>query len=102
MGRDFFGGHSKSQQFKFSMDSTRWPTVEYNNLCIDKNWLLEYSKGIHLWSKTEDKRSMVPNKDPPPFSPHQMKSHEEVKKGLKGFIVHWNQMANDNHLGEFR
>jgi len=31
-----------------------------------------------------------------------MKSHEEEKKVLKGFIVQWNQMANNNNLGEFK
>jgi len=88
MGRDFLGGHSKSQQFKFSMDSTRWLVVEYNNLCMDKNWLPEHDKGICLWTKTEDMCPMVPDKDLPPLAPHQMKSHEEVKKGLKDFIAH--------------
>jgi len=99
---DFLGGHSKSQQFKFSMDYTKWLLMEYKNMCIDKNWLLEYKKGIRFWSQIEDRCSMVLNEDLLPLVPHQMKSHKEVKKGLMGFIAQWNQMANDDNLGEFR
>jgi len=45
---DFLGGHSKSQQFKFFMDSIGWPIIKYKNLCMDKKWLLEHGKGIRL------------------------------------------------------
>ena len=30
-GGDFLSGHSKSQQFKFYMDSSGWPLMEYKN-----------------------------------------------------------------------
>jgi hypothetical protein len=101
-GGDVLGGHSKSQQFKFFMDSNGWPLMEYKNLCTDKNWLPEHGKGIRLWSETEDGLPKVPSGSPPPLAPQQMKSLEEVKKGLNGFIAHWNKMANDDLSGEFR
>src|SRR5579875_2933472 len=84
------------------MDSTRWPLIEYKNLCTDKNWLLEDGKGIRLWSETEDGRPKVPSGSPPPLAPHLMKALEEVKKGLNGFIALWNRMADNDLSGEFR
>ena len=32
---DFLEGHSKCQQFKFYMDSSGWPLMEYKNLCTN-------------------------------------------------------------------
>ena len=101
-GGDFLEGHSKSQQFKFYMDSTGWPLMEYKNLCTDKNWLPEDGKGIRLWSETEDGRPKVPSGSPTPLAPHPMKALDEVRKGLDGFIALWNRMADNDHSGEFR
>jgi hypothetical protein len=101
-GGDFLGGHSKSQQFKFYMDSSGWPLMEYKNLCTDKNWLPEHGKGIRLWSETEDGRPKVPSGSPPPLAPQPMKALEEVKKGLNSFVAHWKKMSNDEETGEFR
>jgi len=102
IGGDFLGGYSKSQQFKFSKDSTWWPIMRYKNLCTNKNSLLEQGKGICLWSETKEGCPMMPNEALLPLTSHQMKSHEEVKKDLKSFIIHWNQMANDHYSRKFK
>ena len=39
-------GHSKVQQFKFHMDPSGWPVMEYKHMCTDKKWLPEDGKGI--------------------------------------------------------
>ena len=101
-GGDFLSGHSKSQQFKFYMDSSGWPLMEYKNLCTDKIWLPEHGNGIRLWSETEDGRPRVPSGDPLPLVPQKMRSLDEIKRGLNGFIAHWNGMAEDDLSGEFR
>jgi len=85
---DFLGGHSKSQEIKFSMDSTRWPIIEYRNLYKDKKLLSEHIKGICLWSKTKDSCPKVPSNSRPPLALHSMKSLEEIKKGLNNFVAH--------------
>jgi len=69
IGGDFLEGHSRSQPFKFYMDSSVWPLMEYKNLCTDKDWLLEDRKEIQLWSKTKDGRPKVPSGSPPPLTP---------------------------------
>ena len=101
-GGDFLSGHSKSQQFKFYMDSNGWPLMEYKLLCTDKVWLPEHDNGIRLWSETEDGRPKVPIGDPLPLVPHKMCALDEIKKGLNGFIAHWTGMADDDLSGEFR
>jgi hypothetical protein len=76
--------------------------MEYKNLCTDKKWLPEDGKGIRLWSETEDGRPILPSGDPPPLVPEKMRSLDEIKRGLNGFIAHWSRMADDDQSGEFR
>ena len=45
-GGQFLEGHSKVQQFKFHMDPSGWPVMEYKHMCTDKKWLPEDGKGI--------------------------------------------------------
>ena len=99
---DFLEGHSTCQQFKFYMDSTGWPLMEYKNLCTGPKWLPEHGNGICLWSETEDGRPKVPRGSPPPVAPEKKRTYDETKKGLDGFIAYWTQMANEDHSGEFR
>ena len=99
---DFLEGHSRSQQFKFHMDSSGLPLMEYKNLCIDIDWLPEGGKGIRLWSETEDGLPKVPQGDPPPLLPRTMKSVDKIKKDLNGFIALWSGMADDDQSQEFR
>jgi hypothetical protein len=101
-GGDFLEGHSRSQQFKFHMDSSGWPLMEYKNLCTDREWLPDHGKGIRLWSETEDGLPKVPSGVPPPLLPRNMKALDEIKKGLNGFIALWSAMAHDEQSGDFR
>ena len=44
----------------------------------------------------------VPNGDPMALKPEKMRGHDEVCKGLGGFLNLWNGMANDDLLEEFQ
>ena len=95
-------GHSKVQQFKFHMDPNGWPVMEYKHMCTDKKWLPEDGKGIRLWSETEENGPRVSIGSPRPIRPQEMRSIEEIKKGLDGYIEYWRKMADSDESGEFR
>ena len=77
---DFFEGHSLCQQFKFYMDSTGWPLMEYKNLCTNPKWLPEHGNGIRLWSETEDGCPKVPRGSPPPLAPKKKKLMMKLRR----------------------
>ena len=58
--------------------------------------------GICLWKETIGGSPKVPHEDPKALKPLQMRGHDEVCKGLGGFINLWNTMANDDLSGEFQ
>ena len=95
-------GHSKVQQFKFHMDLSGWPVMQYKHMCTDKKWLPEDGKGIRLWSETEENGSRVPTGSLRPIHPQEMRLIEEIKKGLDGYIGYWRKMAHSDESGEFR
>ena len=68
-GGQFLEGHSKVQQFRFHMDPSGWPLMEYKHMCTDKKWLPEDGKGIRLWSETEG-------------------NGREYRQGVRGQYVH--------------
>ena len=99
---DELEGHSKAQQFKFFKDSSGWPLMEYKNLCTDPKWLPPHGNGIRLWCESEDGLPIVPSGSPLPLAPQLMKGLDDIKKGLNGYVGHWNTMSNDDYIGEFR
>ena len=99
---DELEGHSKAQQFKFFKDSSGWPLMEYKNLCTDPKWLPAHGNGIRLWCESEDGLPIVPSGSPLPLAPQLMKGLDDIKKGLNGYVGHWNTMSNDDYTGEFR
>ena len=44
----------------------------------------------------------MPCGDPKALEPQKMRGHDEVCKGLGGYINLWSTMANDDFFGEFR
>ena len=71
-------------------------------MCTDKKWLPEDGKGIRLWAETEENGPRVPTGSPRPVRPQEMRSIEEIKKGLDGYIEYWWKMADSDESGEFR
>ena len=99
---DELEGQSKAQQFKFFKDSSGWPLMEYKNLYTDPKWLPAHGNGIRLWCESEDGLPIVPSGSPLPLAPQLMKGLDDIKKGLNGYVGHWNTMLNDDYTGEFR
>ena len=100
--RDALAGHTNAQQFKFYRNANGWPLMQYKLLCTDNEWLPKEGGGIRLWKETEDGSPKVPSGDPMPSRPQKMRGHDEVCKGLGGFLNLWSSMANDDFSGEFR
>ena len=76
--------------------------MQYKLLCTDNEWLPKEGGGIRLWKETEDGSPKVPCGDPMALKPQKMCGHDEVYKGLGGFLNLWSAMANDDFSGEFR
>ena len=101
-GRDALAGHTNAKQFKFYRNSNGWPLMQYKLLCTDNEWLPKEGGGIQLWKETKDGSPKVSSGDPMPLRPQKMCGHDEVCKGLGGFLNLWSSMANDDFSGEFR
>ena len=101
-GHDALAGHTYAQQFKFYRNGNGWPLMQYKLLCTDNEWLPKKGGGIRLWKETEDGSPKVPCGDPMALKPQKMRGHDEVYKGLRGFLNLWSAMANDDFSGEFR
>ena len=101
-GRDALAGHTNAQQFKFYRNGNGWPLMQYKLLCTDNEWLPKEGGGIWFWKETEDGSPKVPSGDPMPLRPQKMRGHDEVCKGVGGFLNLWSSMANDDFSGEFR
>ena len=71
-------------------------------LCTDNKWLPKEGRGIWLWKQIEDGLPKVPFGDLKALKPQKMHAHDEVCKGLGGFLNLWSAMANDDFFGEFR
>ena len=99
--RDALIGHTNAQQFKFYKHANGWPMMQYKLLCMDNEWLPKEDGGIRLWNETNIGTPRVPNGDPMALKPEKMRGHDEVCKGLRGFLNLWNGMANDDLSGEF-
>ena len=102
IGCDALVGHTNAQQFKFYKNANGWPLMQYKLLCIDNKWLPKKGGGIWLWKETEDGSLKVPRGDLKALKPQKMCGHDEVCKGIGGFLNLWSAMANDDFLGEFR
>ena len=76
--------------------------MQYKLLCSDNEWLPKEGGGIRLWKETEDGSPKVPCGDPMALKPQKMRGHDEVYKGLGGFLicgVLWLMMISLGNLG---
>ena len=76
--------------------------MQYKLLCTNNEWLPKEDGGIRLWNETNIGTPRVRNGNPMALKPEKMHGHDEVCKGLGGFLNLWNGMANDDLSGEFR
>ena len=101
-GRDALIRHTNAQEFKFYRNANGWPLMQYKLLCTNNKWLPKEGGGIWLWKQIEDGSPKVPLGDSKALKPEKMCRHDEVYKGLGGFLNLWSAMANDDFSGEFR
>ena len=76
--------------------------MQYKLLCTDNEWLPKEDGGIRLWNETNIGTPRVFNGDLMALKLEKMRGHNEVCKGLGGFLNLWNGMANDDLSREFR
>ena len=100
-GCDALVEHTNPQQFKFYRNGNGRPLMLYKLMCTDNKWLPKEGGGIWLWKKTKDGSLKVPCGDLMALKPQKMCGHNEVYKGLRGFLNLWSAMANDDFSGEF-
>ena len=101
VGENALLGHTKAQQFKFYVDASRCPVMKYKLLCTDDDWLPREG-GIKLWKDDLQGRAMWPRRFPIAIQPSSMRNIDEIKRGLQGFINHWEQLSHEDYIGEYR
>ena len=62
--------------------------MKYKLLCTDDNQLPQDGE-IKLWKDDLQRKAMWPRGFPIAVQPSSMRSIDEIKKGLQGFIIHW-------------
>jgi hypothetical protein len=97
-GRDKLIGHTRGQQFKFSMHNGE-PIMQYKILCTDLLWKPDI--GINLWKLDSDGKQVWPHGEPTPAPPIPMKKEDNIIKGLSSFIDLWESLAQRDHTGSY-
>ena len=101
VGENALLGHTKAQQFKFYVDASGCPLMKYKLLCKDDDWLPREG-GIKLWKDDLQGRAMWPRGFSIAVQPSSMRNIDEIKRGLQGFINHWEQLSHEDCTGEYR
>ena len=101
VGENALLGHTKAQQFKFYVDASGCPVMKYKLLCTDDDWLPREG-GIKLWKDNLQGRAMWPRGFPIAVQPSSMRNIDEIKRGLQGFINHWEQLSHEDCTEEYR
>ena len=92
--------YSKAQQFKFYVNAMGCPVMKYKLLCTDDDWLLRDS-GIKLWKEDSQGQALWPRGYPNAVEPSSMRNLEDIKRGLQGFINHWDKLSEEDSTGEY-
>ena len=99
-GNDILVGHTKPQQVKLYLDSTRCPVMMYKMLCTDANWLGENGRGIKLWKEDAEGHSLWPRGSPLHVPQNAMNDVQNIVKGISRFIKYWEKLCNADVTGE--
>jgi hypothetical protein len=98
-GDEALEGHTKTQQFKFYVDSSGCPVMKYRILCSNPDWLPKEHGGIKLWREEEEGRTLWPHEEPTPLSVQPMKNLHEILRGISGFMKYWEKLSNEDSTG---
>ena len=66
--------------------------MKYKLLCMDDEWLPR-DGGIWLWKEDSEGRALWPRRIPNAVQPSAMRNFDDIKRGLQGFINHWEQLS---------
>jgi hypothetical protein len=80
-------GHTKGRQFLFYRRENGNPLMQYKLQCIDEKWLPE--EGIQLWKVDSGGLVQIPTRVPKAVMLHPMKGHDDIVRGLDGYIQYW-------------
>ena len=83
-GDEAIVGHTKAQQFKFYVDSTRSHVMKYKRFCTDMYLLPKEGSEMQLWQEDSEGRTLWPRRVPPPVVLSLMRNLEDVFKGIFG------------------
>ena len=95
-------GHTKAQQFKFYVDSSSIPWMQYKIHCTDGDWLPRDGVGIKLWKEDIAGRPILPSGTSLALIPERMKNLDEIVKGIAGFILYWKNAGAQHNYAVFQ
>ena len=87
MSDDILIRHTKERQFLFYKGKNGNPLIQYKLQCTNEKWLPVI--GIQLWKVDLLGMTRLPSGVPKTVMPRPMKRHNDVMKGLNGYIQYW-------------
>jgi hypothetical protein len=100
MSRKQLVGHSNGRQYKFFVDDSGWPIMQYKLKCTNTTW--EPKDGLKLWKEDAEHNPVLPEGDPPAVKPKKMTNEAEIVHGLDGYIRHWTKISNEDTTVEYK
>jgi hypothetical protein len=100
VSEDTLIGHTKGRQFLFYRGENGNPLMQYKLRCTDENW--QPTEGIQLWQVDSFGKSKLPSGVPSTVMPRPMKCHDEIVRGITGFIQHWQEEGDADVTGLYR
>jgi hypothetical protein len=93
-------GHTKRRQFLFYRGGNGNPLMQYKLRCTDEKWLPE--EGIQLWKVDSRGLVQIPTGVPKAVMPRPMKGHDDIVKGLNGYIQYWTAEGQKDVTGLYK
>jgi hypothetical protein len=80
-------GHTKGRQFLFYRGENGNPLMQYKLRCTDDKWLPK--EGIQSWKVDLEGLVRIPTGVPKVVMTRPMKGHNDIVRGLSGYIKYW-------------
>jgi hypothetical protein len=93
-------GHTKGRQFLFYKGENGNPLMQYKLRCTDEKWLPV--EGIQLWKVDSQGMASLPSGVPKAVMPRPMKGHDDIVKGLNGYIQYWTLEGQRDVTGVYK
>jgi hypothetical protein len=93
-------GHTKERQFLFYRGENGNPLMQYKLRCTDEKWFPE--EGIQLWKVNSRGLVQIPTGVLKAVMPRPMKGHDDIVKGLNGYIQYWRAEGQNDVIGLYK